>query len=301
VPIGLTCDCGKQLRVRDDLAGKKVRCPECKELLVVPDGQDDESEAAAKVPKAGRQPEREPAGEDEDARPRKRKGDDEDGRPRKKRKQKAGSGMLWIGLAAGAAALVLLAGVGVGGYFLFFASKTETKSTEQAVGKKMAYPPGKSSKEGLSTKAPLETKKTNPDPKPIWEYHLKEYRFDDFKLAIMLPAEPKEYSSDPKALRRQVILPDIGVSINADQFDAAFFPNGPRAYLQLFNNQEKTKVLREIEVSGYPGIDYDHQDTGFHRAFVVDYMLFAIAVTAPPGTMDRKSADKLLNSIKVLK
>jgi WD40 repeat protein len=35
VPIGLTCQCGKQLRVRDDLAGKRVRCPGCRELLVV--------------------------------------------------------------------------------------------------------------------------------------------------------------------------------------------------------------------------------------------------------------------------
>lgn len=33
MPIVIQCSCGKQLRVGDDLAGKKVRCPACKEVL----------------------------------------------------------------------------------------------------------------------------------------------------------------------------------------------------------------------------------------------------------------------------
>jgi hypothetical protein len=36
VAIALTCRCGKQLSVRDELAGKRVRCPACAETLDVP-------------------------------------------------------------------------------------------------------------------------------------------------------------------------------------------------------------------------------------------------------------------------
>ncbi len=41
MPIALTCDCGRALRVKDELAGKKIRCPECKSTLTVP-GKDAE-------------------------------------------------------------------------------------------------------------------------------------------------------------------------------------------------------------------------------------------------------------------
>ena len=37
MPLLMTCNCGKPLRVRDELAGKKVRCPSCQALLSVPD------------------------------------------------------------------------------------------------------------------------------------------------------------------------------------------------------------------------------------------------------------------------
>jgi Scramblase len=43
VPISLTCDCGKKLTVKDELAGKRVRCPGCQATLTV---------AAAKSPAA---------------------------------------------------------------------------------------------------------------------------------------------------------------------------------------------------------------------------------------------------------
>jgi DNA-directed RNA polymerase subunit RPC12/RpoP len=32
----VACTCGKKLRARDDLAGKKVKCPGCGRLLTVP-------------------------------------------------------------------------------------------------------------------------------------------------------------------------------------------------------------------------------------------------------------------------
>jgi hypothetical protein len=36
MPIPLKCDCGRSLRVKDELAGRKVRCPVCKCVLAVP-------------------------------------------------------------------------------------------------------------------------------------------------------------------------------------------------------------------------------------------------------------------------
>ena len=36
MPISLSCQCGKALRVKDEFAGKKVRCPGCKEVMSIP-------------------------------------------------------------------------------------------------------------------------------------------------------------------------------------------------------------------------------------------------------------------------
>ena len=36
MPIAATCACGKKLQVKDELAGKKVRCPDCKQPLTIP-------------------------------------------------------------------------------------------------------------------------------------------------------------------------------------------------------------------------------------------------------------------------
>jgi hypothetical protein len=36
VPIAVTCECGRAIRVKDELAGKKIRCPECKGVVAVP-------------------------------------------------------------------------------------------------------------------------------------------------------------------------------------------------------------------------------------------------------------------------
>src|SRR5206468_3474856 len=57
--ISVSCDCGKQLRVKDDLAGKKIRCPECQAVLRVgpapamppPPIDREEAVVAPKVPK----------------------------------------------------------------------------------------------------------------------------------------------------------------------------------------------------------------------------------------------------------
>jgi hypothetical protein len=66
MPILLSCACGKKLRVKDDLAGKRLKCPACAAVLVVPpagtpgaaDGPGAEKVAAAKEP---RKPARPPA------------------------------------------------------------------------------------------------------------------------------------------------------------------------------------------------------------------------------------------------
>src|SRR5947209_19965792 len=36
MPISIQCGCGRTLRVKDELAGRKVRCPECSTILTVP-------------------------------------------------------------------------------------------------------------------------------------------------------------------------------------------------------------------------------------------------------------------------
>ena len=40
MPILVPCKCGKQLRVKDELLGKRVRCPECQAILTVSGGQE---------------------------------------------------------------------------------------------------------------------------------------------------------------------------------------------------------------------------------------------------------------------
>jgi predicted Zn finger-like uncharacterized protein len=45
MPVTLSCpECQSRLRVRDDLAGKKVKCPRCAHLVLVPPREDDATE-----------------------------------------------------------------------------------------------------------------------------------------------------------------------------------------------------------------------------------------------------------------
>src|SRR5690349_15534846 len=36
MPILVACKCGKKLRVKDELAGKRVKCPGCAQVVTVP-------------------------------------------------------------------------------------------------------------------------------------------------------------------------------------------------------------------------------------------------------------------------
>jgi hypothetical protein len=46
MPLPISCDCGRTLRVKDELAGRKVRCPSCSKILLVPKPEPDIEEAA---------------------------------------------------------------------------------------------------------------------------------------------------------------------------------------------------------------------------------------------------------------
>jgi len=49
MPIDLTCSCGRALVLRDELAGQRIRCPECRSELTVPAGQPKYAPAAEPV------------------------------------------------------------------------------------------------------------------------------------------------------------------------------------------------------------------------------------------------------------
>jgi hypothetical protein len=51
MPIAVTCECGRAMRVKDELAGRKVRCPACAAVLTVsqPDTPKDAEEEALRL------------------------------------------------------------------------------------------------------------------------------------------------------------------------------------------------------------------------------------------------------------
>ncbi|HTU16723.1 MAG TPA: MJ0042-type zinc finger domain-containing protein [Gemmataceae bacterium] len=91
--------CGKSLKVNDSLAGKRVRCPGCKNPFVVPDAPvvelvEDEEEQEERVTKrprrdAARRPRDEEEDDDKPRRPRRSRDEEEDDdeprRPRRRR------------------------------------------------------------------------------------------------------------------------------------------------------------------------------------------------------------------------
>ena len=49
MPITMSCDCGRAFNVRDEFAGRKIRCPECKSVLTVPAKDADADDLALEV------------------------------------------------------------------------------------------------------------------------------------------------------------------------------------------------------------------------------------------------------------
>jgi uncharacterized Zn finger protein (UPF0148 family) len=117
MPVAFSCpECDKSLKVKDELAGKKVKCPGCGEPIVVEAADDPEPESAVQEPPR-----------------RKGRDDDDDDRPRKKKKKKKKSNtLLWIALGGGAALLLLLVVAGVVLLIVFNQPAAATKTTEQA-------------------------------------------------------------------------------------------------------------------------------------------------------------------------
>jgi hypothetical protein len=69
MPIVTHCKCGRQLRVKDELAGKRVRCPACSEVVQVPAAEEEimEVEPAEEAPqrRPSRPPDVEPVEDDQ--------------------------------------------------------------------------------------------------------------------------------------------------------------------------------------------------------------------------------------------
>jgi len=140
--ITFRCSCGKQLKVKEERAGTKVKCPECEEVLRVPEAGSIKEKSGPSAPPAKTRPR--PRDDDEgfaeeDRRPRRRARDDDDedeDRPRRRaaaryddedddrehrrRKKEGGNGLL-IGIIVGS--VLLLAG---GGVALFFILKSDS-------------------------------------------------------------------------------------------------------------------------------------------------------------------------------
>jgi predicted RNA-binding Zn-ribbon protein involved in translation (DUF1610 family) len=121
--ISVACpSCERELKVKDELAGRKVKCPGCGEAVTIPASEEEEEPAVKK---------------------RRSEEEDEDDRPRKKKKKKQSNQMLILGVIAGVALLGLCAVGSIGSYFLFFREKEKPKTTEQAKGGAPAGPTAK--------------------------------------------------------------------------------------------------------------------------------------------------------------
>jgi hypothetical protein len=151
--IQFSCDCGRKLKVKDDLAGRKIKCPECAEVLRVPaadvpeaDDGDEEGivPASPRISAVKRRPARDEEDSTERERPRRRRDevnndDDDDERPRKKKKKKKSSNNgLLIGIVVGVVVLVIGGGMG-----LFFLLKPKKEADKVPVAGAGGPVPGK--------------------------------------------------------------------------------------------------------------------------------------------------------------
>jgi DNA-binding beta-propeller fold protein YncE len=121
MPLIVQCECGKQLRVKEELAGKRIRCPECQGVVAVPaeDIAPAPPEPRPRRPRAAATPTAEP--------PRRVRADEDDDTedapaPRRRSRETARSSsnmLLWLVLGGGALlVLAVLAAVGVSWLFL---------------------------------------------------------------------------------------------------------------------------------------------------------------------------------------
>jgi predicted Zn finger-like uncharacterized protein len=111
----VTCpSCSTELRIPDEMLGRKVRCSQCSKAFLP--GDDRQPEPAS----ANRQ--RDPDRKFEPGRRRRRERDDYDDYPR--RSQKSGSGMTWLAVVGGMVLLGVLVCGGLG-FFIYKRMKPE--------------------------------------------------------------------------------------------------------------------------------------------------------------------------------
>ena len=163
--LSLVCSsCQARLKVRENLAGRKIKCPKCGQTLVVPTDEEPESAPPKASPITSRprpveeeeerptrkrrsEEDNEETEEDEDCgRRRRRERDDrEDDRPRPRRKRKAGKsggkGLLIVLLAGGGLVVLLLGGVLLAFYFFAGGSDIGGSWPEPMPVRGMNFPP----------------------------------------------------------------------------------------------------------------------------------------------------------------
>src|SRR5262245_570884 len=97
MPVTFACACGKQLRVADEHAGRRVKCPSCEAVVAVPapdeveeSVEEDAIQAERRAPRESA-PARRPRDEEDEERPRRRRHEDEEEdeapRPRRRREE----------------------------------------------------------------------------------------------------------------------------------------------------------------------------------------------------------------------
>jgi hypothetical protein len=140
--LRVSCSCGRVLKLNDDLAGKKIKCPDCASVLTVKTAASagvstkptkapvDDDDAVASGPAPARNKTGANGAGAGKSLPRPRKvirDEDDDDRPRKKK----GAPVLLLALLGGGALLFLgFIGVAIAAYFIFFRSSSDTPTAK---------------------------------------------------------------------------------------------------------------------------------------------------------------------------
>jgi hypothetical protein len=140
--IALACPaCKRALKVKDELAGRKIKCPGCAAVLLVP-GKKTESETRITAKK----PSPVPVAADDDDEP------EDDERPKKKKKKKAaGNRGLLIGAAVGGVVVIVA-------IVLFFMTRGDSPNNKVAQ-RKVEPPPKKAEQPVVQVEEPEIVKK----------------------------------------------------------------------------------------------------------------------------------------------
>ncbi len=113
--ISVTCDgCERTLKAPDSTAGRKIKCPKCGAVVLVPEPDEDEEAASPALKKGAAPAQRKRAAADDETPRRNGRRDEEDEedetprRKKKKRKAQKSSPLLWVGIGGGVLALIII-------------------------------------------------------------------------------------------------------------------------------------------------------------------------------------------------